>query len=183
MKTKCQVRYVVESPDDICKEEKISKKGRRRWLVFFDETDYITCDFVVLSGMVTLPSCRIFGQQHAIQFLKLIIQHFAGGVLGTAEILFQSQMRGLKLSERLGYGFSCNGNNVAYLAGSPAPLNAYGLDKKKFSKIPFQERPGPSISSSYTSSLGFTIQVNAYSLFCFFENSTTIAFVPCDNVK
>ncbi|KAF5940564.1 hypothetical protein HYC85_021731 [Camellia sinensis] len=55
-------------------------------------------------------------------------------------------------------GFCCNGNTVAYLAGSPAPLGAYALDKKQFTKIPFQERPGPSISSSYTSSLGFTIQ-------------------------
>ena len=71
-------------------------------------------------------------------------------------------MRGLKLSERLGSGFSCNGNNVACLAGSPANLGAYGLDSKQFSKIPFQERPGPSISSSYTSSLGFTIQVEAF---------------------
>lgn len=71
-------------------------------------------------------------------------------------------MRGLKLSEKLGSGFSCNGNNVAYLAGSAAPLGAYGLDSKQFSKIPFHERPGPSISLSYTSSLGFTIQVEAF---------------------
>ncbi|KAI3471794.1 hypothetical protein Pfo_028447 [Paulownia fortunei] len=41
---------------------------------------------------------------------------------------------------KLGSGLSCNGNN------------------EQFSNIPFQERPGPSISSSYTSSLGFTIQ-------------------------
>ncbi|KAE8717051.1 hypothetical protein F3Y22_tig00110065pilonHSYRG00254 [Hibiscus syriacus] len=67
-------------------------------------------------------------------------------------------MRGLKLSDALGSGFSCNGNNVAYLAGSSGPLNAYGLDGKQLSKIPIQARPGPSISSSYTSSLGFTIQ-------------------------
>ncbi|KAG5556517.1 hypothetical protein RHGRI_006949 [Rhododendron griersonianum] len=71
---------------------------------------------------------------------------------------YLSQLRGLKLSEALGSGFSCNGNAVAYVAGSPAPLNAYGLGKSNFSEIPFQERPGPSISSSYTSSMGFTIQ-------------------------
>ena len=86
----------------------------------------------------------------------------AAGVFGTTEILFQSQMRGLKLSERLGSGFSCNGNTVAYVAGSPAPLGAYGLDSEQLSKISFQERPGPAISSSYTSSLGFTIQVEAF---------------------
>ncbi|CAN6716954.1 unnamed protein product [Malus baccata var. baccata] len=80
------------------------------------------------------------------------------GVFGTTKILYQSRMRGLKLSEALGSGFSCNGNTVAYLAGSPAPLNGYGLDRKQMFKTPFEERPGPSISASYTSSLGFTIQ-------------------------
>ncbi|KAK9985861.1 hypothetical protein SO802_030812 [Lithocarpus litseifolius] len=129
VRTECQVQYVVKNPYDTCQEEgKNSKK--RRWRVYLNEIDYITSDFVVLSA----------------------------GVLGTTEILFQSQMRGLKLSDALGSGFSCNGNNVACLAGSPAPLNSIGLDRKQLSKIPFQERPGPSISSSYTSSLGFTIQ-------------------------
>ncbi|MFQ6669611.1 hypothetical protein Gotur_034786 [Gossypium turneri] len=67
-------------------------------------------------------------------------------------------MRGLKISRALGSGFSCNGNTVAYLCGSNGPLNGYGLDKKQLSKIPIQARPGPSISSSYSSSLGLTIQ-------------------------
>lgn len=84
---------------------------------------------------------------------------YAAGVFGTAKIVFQSKSRGLPVSEKLGSGLSCNGNNVAYLDGSSAPLNASGLYKNRFSDIPFQERPGPSISSSYTSSLGFTIQV------------------------
>ncbi|XP_059645979.1 uncharacterized protein LOC132289661 [Cornus florida] len=131
IKTECQVHYVVKNTNDLHKDdERISRKRKRRWLVFLNETDYITSDFVILSA----------------------------GVLGTAEILFQSQFRGLKLSERLGCGFSCNGNNVAYIAGSSAPLSAFGLDRKQLSKVPFQERPGTSISSSYTSSLGFTIQ-------------------------
>lgn len=80
-------------------------------------------------------------------------------MFGSTEILFRSQMRGLELSEVLGSGFSCNGNTVAYLAGSPAPLNAYGLDRKQILERPFEMRPGPAISSSHTSSLGFTIQV------------------------
>lgn len=121
IKTECQVQYVVENSD---------KKKKRRWLVFFNEIDYVECDFVVLSA----------------------------GVLGTTKILFQSQMRGLKLSDMLGSGLSCNGNNVAYLAGSRAPLTATGLDRMQFSKLPFEERPGPAISSSYNNSLGFTIQ-------------------------
>uniref|UniRef100_A0A2N9IZP7 Cholesterol oxidase n=1 Tax=Fagus sylvatica TaxID=28930 RepID=A0A2N9IZP7_FAGSY len=121
VKTECQVQYVVKSPYDTCQEEGRNSR-KRRWHVYLDEIDYITCDFVILSA----------------------------GVFVTTENLFRSQMRGLKLSDALGSGFSCNGNTVAYLAGSPAPLNSFGLDRKQLSKIPFQERPGPSISSSYT---------------------------------
>ncbi|KAK1562451.1 hypothetical protein Q3G72_012158 [Acer saccharum] len=126
VKTECQVQFVVKNLYDNFQEDKTRRK-RRRWRVYLNEIDYITSDFVVLSG--------------------------------STEILFQSQMRGLRLSETLGSGVSCNGNTVAYLAGSPAPLNAYGLDGKQLPKKIFQERPGPAISSSYTSSLCFTIQV------------------------
>ncbi|XP_011004208.1 PREDICTED: uncharacterized protein LOC105110751 isoform X2 [Populus euphratica] len=128
IRTKCQVQYVIKNPDGICQPGGISRK--RRWRVYINEIDYITSDWVILSA----------------------------GVLGTTEILFRSQMRGLRLSDTLGSGFSCNGNNLAYVAGSPAPLNGYGLNRKQLSETPFQDRPGPSISSSYTSSLGFTIQ-------------------------
>lgn len=86
----------------------------------------------------------------------------AAGVLGTAQILLQSERRGLKVSDRLGFGFSSNGNNMAYLDGSSVPINGQGLKKTEFSKIPLHDRPGPSISSSYTSSLGFTIQVRTF---------------------
>ncbi|KAK1324185.1 Long-chain-alcohol oxidase FAO1 [Acorus calamus] len=127
MRTGCRARYMVQNPDF----DRSGGRGMRgrRWRVCFDDLDYVCADFVVLSA----------------------------GVLGTTEILFRSQQRGLKLSERLGFGFSCNGNNVAYVAGSPAPLNAYGLNKQQFLKIPFEDRPGPAITSSH-SSLGFTIQ-------------------------
>ncbi|XP_057505723.1 uncharacterized protein LOC130789017 [Actinidia eriantha] len=153
VKTECQVQYVVENLDYTCQKEKRSGRKRRRWLVYFNEIDYVTADFVILSA----------------------------GVFGTAGILFQSQLRGLKLSERLGSGFSCNGNTVAYLAGSPAPLNAYGLDKNTFSKTPFEERPGPSISSSYTSSLGFTIQSAVLPVaypYLLFKGITTYGWPP-----
>ncbi|WCJ34276.1 Long-chain-alcohol oxidase FAO1 [Euphorbia peplus] len=129
VRTECQVLYVVENACEIFQQGRTCGR-QKRWRVYLNEIDYITSDFVILSA----------------------------GVFGTNEILFQSQMRGLRLSEALGSGFSCNGNTVAYLAGSPAPLNGYGLDREQVSAIPFQERPGPSISSSYTSSLGFTIQ-------------------------
>lgn len=86
------------------------------------------------------------------------------GVFGTVKILFESKARGLRVSERLGLGLSCNGNNVAYLAGSSAPLKAYGLDRKQLMDTAFEERPGPAISSAYTSSSGFTIQVSHFKL-------------------
>ncbi|KAK6944060.1 Glucose-methanol-choline oxidoreductase, N-terminal [Dillenia turbinata] len=128
VKTGCQVQYVVRNQDDFC--DKLGMGNKRRWLVYFTETDHVSTDFVILSA----------------------------GVFGTASILYQSQMRGLKLSESLGSGFSTNGNAVAYVSGSPAPLNSYALDRKQLFKVPFQERPGPSISSVYTSSLGYSIQ-------------------------
>ncbi|KAK6147236.1 hypothetical protein DH2020_018148 [Rehmannia glutinosa] len=129
--TECEVQYVIKNKDESCKQEQRYKtRSRRRWLVFLNEFDYIESDIVILSA----------------------------GVFGTAKILFQSQLRGLPVSQKLGSGLSCNGNNVALIAESSAPLNASGLNRKQFSNIPFQERPGPSISSLYTSSLGFTIQ-------------------------
>ncbi|KVH94537.1 4Fe-4S ferredoxin, iron-sulfur binding, conserved site-containing protein [Cynara cardunculus var. scolymus] len=96
IKTDCQVQYVVKNPNNT----NIHRKRARRWLVFLNETDYLTSDFVILSG----------------------------GVFGTADILFRSQTRGLKLSGSLGEGFSCNGNNAAYLAGCTTPLgvSTYG---------------------------------------------------------
>ncbi|OMO82332.1 hypothetical protein CCACVL1_11980 [Corchorus capsularis] len=128
VKTECEVQCVVKNPFQTCQEGEIG--GERRWIVYLNEIDYIKADFVILSA----------------------------GVFGTTGILMKSQMRGLKLSEALGTGLSCNGNNVAYLAGSSGPLNAYGLNRKQLSKTPFEGRPGPSISSCYSSSLGFTIQ-------------------------
>eukprot|EP01018_Ginkgo_biloba_P009407 Gb_33822 [translate_table: standard] len=99
---------------------------------------------------------RMFESEFVVVFLR-----YTGGVLGTAEILFQSKKRGLGLSKRLGMGFSYNGNDVAYVAGSSAPLKIYELKKEDFVNIAKTDRPGPTISTSYTSSLGFTIQWSA----------------------
>ncbi|KAL8517752.1 hypothetical protein ACS0TY_015827 [Phlomoides rotata] len=156
IKTKCEVQYVVRTDNDFCKEEGgIKGRSPRRWLVFINEFDYVASDIVVVSA----------------------------GVFGTAKIIFQSQSRGLSVSQKLGSGLSCNGNNVAYLAKSSAPLNASGLNRKQFSGIPFPERPGPSISSSHTSSFGFTIQSavipTAYPRFLF-KGITTYAWQSSD---
>ncbi|CAA0818817.1 Unknown protein [Striga hermonthica] len=132
IKTESEVQYVVRNnKDDNGEEEgKFKTRSKRRWLVFLNEFDYIEADIVILSA----------------------------GVFGTARILFQSRLRGLQVSQKLGSGLSCNGNYVAYLAGSRAPLSSTGLNRMQFLNKAFGERPGPSISSSYTSSLGFTIQ-------------------------
>ncbi|KAJ4705299.1 4Fe-4S ferredoxin, iron-sulfur binding, conserved site-containing protein [Melia azedarach] len=112
------------------------------------ETDWDKCEASAAAMLRIQCSCQVSCCQ----------SHGRTGVFGTNEILFQSQMRGLKLSEALGSGFSCNGNTVAYLAGSPALPSSYVLDRKEIPEKPFQLRPGPAISSSYTSSLGFAIQ-------------------------
>ncbi|XXG62627.1 hypothetical protein AAC387_Pa05g0950 [Persea americana] len=129
--TECEVQCIVEDVDDNYDDDGvIRKKQRRRWRIYFNDLEYVSADYVVL----------------------------AGGVLGTTRILFQSERRGLKLSDRLGFGFSTNGNNFAYLAGSSEPLSGVGVAEKEFSKTAFQDRPGPTITSSLTSSAGFTVQ-------------------------
>ncbi|KAI3884833.1 hypothetical protein MKX03_009923 [Papaver bracteatum] len=131
IKTECEVQFVMENFEEISEgANRNSRKRKRRWRIYYNEIDFVASDFIVISA----------------------------GVFGTPKILFQSARRGLKESDQLGCGFSCNGNIVGFLIGGPAPLNAHGLDKQQFSKTPFQNRPGPSISASYTSSLGFTIQ-------------------------
>ncbi|XXG62726.1 hypothetical protein AAC387_Pa05g1039 [Persea americana] len=131
VKTQCRVQYIVKDVDEDWVGGDVTRGQKpRTWRVFLDSLEYVCADFVVLSA----------------------------GVLGTTQILFQSERRGLKISDRLGMAFSTNGNNFAYLAGSSLPLNGQGTSKEQFSNIPFQNRPGPSVSSSFTSSLGFTIE-------------------------
>jgi cholesterol oxidase len=51
----------------------------------------------------------------------------AAGTLGTAEILLRSRERGLALSDRLGQGFSANGDIIAFGYGARLPVNAIGV--------------------------------------------------------
>jgi len=48
--TERQVQYVVTNPFEICQEKSIIGRKRRRWHVYLNEIDFITADFVVLSG-------------------------------------------------------------------------------------------------------------------------------------
>ena len=169
------MQYVFRNLDDTSEvDEAICRRKSRRWLVFLNEFECMASDFVVLSGMTrkrtqirkNILSSFARWRTKILKYLYLYLFEDAAGVFGTTKVLFQSQMRGLILSKKLGCGLSCNGNNVAYLSRSRAPLNACGLDRKKLPEVPFEERPGPSITSSYISSLGFTIQV--YILVFFF---------------
>src|SRR5262245_53284085 len=51
----------------------------------------------------------------------------ASGTLGSTEILLRSRERGLALSDRLGQGFSANGDIIAFGYGGKAPVDAIGL--------------------------------------------------------
>jgi cholesterol oxidase len=51
----------------------------------------------------------------------------AAGTLGSTEILLRSREHGLKVSERLGQGFSANGDIIAFGYGAKVPVNAIGV--------------------------------------------------------
>jgi cholesterol oxidase len=51
----------------------------------------------------------------------------AGGTLGSTEILLRSRERGLELSDRLGEGFSANGDIIAFALGGTERVNAVGV--------------------------------------------------------
>ena len=51
----------------------------------------------------------------------------AAGTLGSTEILLKSRERGLPLSERIGHGFSANGDIIAFGFGAKEQVNAIGL--------------------------------------------------------
>jgi cholesterol oxidase len=51
----------------------------------------------------------------------------AAGTLGSTEILLRSRERGLAVSDRLGQGFSANGDIIAFGYGAKLPVNAIGV--------------------------------------------------------
>ncbi|KAI5062480.1 hypothetical protein GOP47_0023019 [Adiantum capillus-veneris] len=121
--------YVCDSVGEGCSRHDYSEP-EIRWRIYLNEVDYLTADFVIL----------------------------AAGVHGTMEILFRSKERGLHVSDLLGCGVSGNGNNLAFIGAPKAPTKGTSISNKDFTGIAMSSRPGPSISNSYTSSLGFTIQ-------------------------
>jgi cholesterol oxidase len=51
----------------------------------------------------------------------------AAGTLGSTEILLRSREQGLRVSDRLGHGFSANGDIIAFGYGATLPVNAIGV--------------------------------------------------------
>ena len=51
----------------------------------------------------------------------------AAGTLGSTEILLRSKTEGLAVSDRLGHGFSANGDIIAFGYGATIPVNAIGV--------------------------------------------------------
>ncbi|MCB9851594.1 MAG: GMC family oxidoreductase [Phycisphaerales bacterium] len=68
----------------------------------------------------------------------------AAGSMGSTEILLRSRERGLVLSERLGEGFSGNGDFFAIAYNGDAPLNTLGIGDRPFH--PWRSKtPGTSV--------------------------------------
>jgi cholesterol oxidase len=67
------------------------------------------------------------GEAGAALALGADVVVLAAGTLGSTEILLRSREQGLALSERLGCGFSANGDLIAFGYGATEPVNAIGV--------------------------------------------------------
>lgn len=67
----------------------------------------------------------------------------AAGTLGSTEILLRSREHGLGLSDRLGQGFSANGDIIAFGMGGDVPVSAIGIGEP--AKAPI-DPPGAAVS-------------------------------------
>ncbi len=77
-------------------------------------------------------------------YVRADIVILAAGTLGTTEILLRSHAAGLKLSQRLGEGFTGNGDVLAFAYNNDRPINGVGFGDAK----PGEYEPvGPCITS------------------------------------
>ena len=65
------------------------------------------------------------GESPRVVRAELVV--LAAGTLGSTEILLRSRERGLAVSDRLGQGFSANGDIIAFGYGAKRPVNAIGV--------------------------------------------------------
>jgi cholesterol oxidase len=70
------------------------------------------------------PSDAKDGESSVIEAKTVVL---AAGTLGSTEILLRSRERGLSLSDRLGEGFSANGDIIAFALGGKERVNAIGV--------------------------------------------------------
>jgi len=63
----------------------------------------------------------------APRFVEAKVMVLAAGTLGSTEILLKSRERGLGLSDRLGEGFSANGDIIAFALGGKERVNGIGV--------------------------------------------------------
>jgi cholesterol oxidase len=67
------------------------------------------------------------GAQDAVRTVAARMVVLSAGTLGSTEILLRSRERGLSLSDRLGHGFSGNGDIIAFGYGARMPVRAVGV--------------------------------------------------------
>ena len=75
-------------------------------------------------------------------FVTADVVVLAAGTLGTAEILLRSRQAGLPLSDRLGHGFTGNGDVLGFGYNNDAPVNAVGYGLRRRGR----EDVGPTIT-------------------------------------
>jgi cholesterol oxidase len=92
----------------LCRVSHVTKAADGRWQVHFERLEE--------SGPAAGPAS-----------LSADIVVLAAGTLGSTEILLRSRERGLALSDRLGHGFSANGDIIAFGYGAKVPVDAIGL--------------------------------------------------------
>ena len=95
--THAKVRHVTRAPEG-------------GWRVHFDRQDGAGSNGAAGPGGVTADMVVL-----------------AAGTLGSTEILLRSREHGLALSDRLGRGFSANGDIIAFGYGAKLPVNAIGV--------------------------------------------------------
>jgi cholesterol oxidase len=87
----------------------VAKSGDGRWQVHIERLD----------GAASAPAAELH--------VSADIVVLAAGTLGSTEILLRSREAGLALSDRLGHGFSGNGDIIAFGYGGRARVNAIGV--------------------------------------------------------
>jgi cholesterol oxidase len=93
----------------LARVRRVARSGDERWQVHIERLD----------GAASGPAAEL----HVTADIVVL----AAGTLGSTEILLRSREAGLALSDRLGHGFSANGDIIAFGYGGRARVNAIGV--------------------------------------------------------